>query len=109
MAQQVRLPEDFPSTETLVDFAKRIPLLAAVVLLLAGLMSSYTIVAPGYTGVVFNIATGSLRTTGQGMVIRMPWITRVQSYPTALRTYSMVERSGEGSYQNDDSIDLPTR
>jgi regulator of protease activity HflC (stomatin/prohibitin superfamily) len=39
----------------------------------------------------------------------MPWITQVQSYPTALRTYTMVRRTSEGSSQGDDSIDLPTR
>jgi len=38
----------------------------------------------------------------------MPWITQVQSYPTALRTYTMVRRLGEGSSAGDDSIDLPT-
>jgi regulator of protease activity HflC (stomatin/prohibitin superfamily) len=72
------------------------------------LLSSFSIIAPGNTGVIFNIWTGSLRTTPQGMVLRMPWITRVQSYPTALRTYTMVRRSGEGSSREDDSIDLPT-
>ena len=72
-------------------------------------MSSYTIIAPGYTGVIFNIWSGALRTVGQGIAFRVPWITRVQSYPTALRTYTMVMRSAEGSSQEDDSIDLPTR
>ena len=38
----------------------------------------------------------------------MPWVTQVQSYPTALRTYTMVRRTGEGSAVGDDSIDLPT-
>ncbi len=33
---------------------------------------------------------------------------RVQSYPTALRTYTMVQRAGEGSSSEDDSVDLPT-
>jgi len=43
------------------------------------------------------------------MAWRMPWITQVQSYPTALRTYTMVRRISEGSAIGDDSIDLPTR
>ena len=43
------------------------------------------------------------------MAWRIPWITQVQSYPTALRTYTMVKRSGEGSSADDDSIDLPSR
>jgi regulator of protease activity HflC (stomatin/prohibitin superfamily) len=78
-------------------------------ILLIGIFSSYSIISPGNTGVVFNVWTGSLRTTPQGIVWRMPWITQVQSYPTALRTYTMVKRSGEGSAEGDDSIDLPTR
>lgn len=77
-------------------------------LLLTAIGSSYSIISPGNSGVVFNMWTGSLRTVGQGMIWRIPWITRVQSYPTALRTYTMVVRAGEGSYSGDDSIDLPT-
>src|ERR1700691_6098397 len=79
------------------------------VLVLASLISSFTVIAPGNTGVIFNIWTGSLRSVPQGMAWRMPWITEVQSYPTALRTYTMVKRAGEGSAEGDDSIDLPTR
>jgi regulator of protease activity HflC (stomatin/prohibitin superfamily) len=78
------------------------------VLVLASLISSFTVIAPGNTGVIFNIWTGSLRSVPQGMAWRMPWITQVQSYPTALRTYTMVRRTGEGSAVGDDSIDLPT-
>ena len=89
--------------------ASRIVTIAVAVVLLAALLSSYSIIEPGNTGVVFNIWTGSLRSTGQGLVWRIPWITRVQSYPTALRTYTMVMRSDEGSARGDDSIDLPTK
>src|SRR5260370_20118241 len=81
----------------------------AAVIVLASLISSFTVIAPGNTGVIFNIWTGSLRSVSQGMAWRMPWITQVQSYPTALRTYTMVRRTGEGSAVGDDSIDLPTR
>ncbi len=88
--------------------SKLIPALLAVVILLA-FFSSYSVISPGNTGVVFNEWTGSLRTVPQGMAWRMPWITNVQSYPTALRTYTMVRRSGEGSSAGDDSIDLPTK
>ena len=87
----------------------RLVTILVVIVLLSAFFSSYSIVEPGNTGVVFNIWTGSLRTTGQGLVWRLPWVTRVQSYPTALRTYTMVMRSGEGSDEGDDSIDLPTR
>lgn len=82
--------------------------LMALTLVIA-FFSSYTVISPGNTGVIFNVWTGSLRTVPQGMAWRLPWVTQVQSYPTALRTYTMVRRAGEGSANEDDSIDLPTR
>ena len=82
---------------------------AIVLLVLAALYSSFAVIRPGNVGVVFNRWSGSLRATGQGIVWRVPWITQVQSYPVALRTYSMVARQNEGSARADDSIDLPTR
>ena len=105
---QVRLPDEM-TPEMISKIASRATGLVVAVLAVAMALSSYSIIAPGYTGVIFNIWTGSLRTADQGMVVRIPWITRVQSYPTALRTYTMVARSMEGSSANDDSIDLPTR
>jgi hypothetical protein len=83
--------------------------IAIVVLALGAVYSSFAVIKPGNVGVVFNRWSGSLRAAGQGVVWRIPWVTQVQSYPIALRTYSMVARSGEGSAQGDDSIDLPTR
>jgi regulator of protease activity HflC (stomatin/prohibitin superfamily) len=83
--------------------------IAIVVGALAAVYSSFAVIKPGNVGVVFNRWSGSLRAAGQGIVWRIPWITQVQSYPIALRTYSMVARSQEGSAQGDDSIDLPTR
>ncbi len=80
----------------------------AVIILSRVSISSFTRIAPGNTGVISNVWTGSLRSVPQGMAWRMPWITQVQSYPTALRTYTMVRRAGEGSAEGDDSIDLPT-
>lgn len=102
----VELPSD---PEFTAKIAGRIATAAIALALLSIVISSYTVISPGYTGVIFNIWTGSLRTVGQGMAVRMPWITRVQSYPTALRTYTMVMRQSEGSAAGDDSIDLPTR
>src|SRR5207237_10700169 len=64
---------------------------------------------PGYSGVSVYSWTGAVRTVSQGLAMRVPWITRVQSYPIALRTYTMVQRQAEGSSSGDDSIDLPTR
>src|SRR6266513_26258 len=100
---------DFSSPEFIAKIvSKAIPALVALLLLVA-IFSSFTIISPGFTGVIFNVWSGSLRSVPQGMAWRMPWVTQVQSYPTALRTYTMVRRSLEGSSMEDDSIDLPTR
>ena len=99
---------DMPSPESFAKVGSKGVVAVAVLLFVIAIFSSYSLVSPGNTGVVFNIWTGSLRTVPQGIVWRMPWVTRVQSYPTALRTYTMVRRSGEGSSLEDDSIDLPT-
>ena len=93
-----------PNTEL-----KLLKLVAPIILLLLLLTSSFTVVAPGNVGVIFNQWTGSLSTGKQGLVWRLPFVTRVQSYPVALRTYTMVKRAGEGSSLEDDSIDLPTK
>lgn len=100
---------DFDSPEFMAKFASRAILAAAALAILVAFFSSYSIISPGNTGVIFNVWTGSLRTVPQGIAWRIPWITQVQSYPTALMTYTMVRRSTEGSSQGDDSIDLPTR
>jgi regulator of protease activity HflC (stomatin/prohibitin superfamily) len=100
---------DFESPEFLAKATSRILIALAVVVVIVSFFSSYTIISPGNTGVIFNQWSGSLRTVPQGIAWRLPWITDVQSYPTALRTYTMVRRSGEGSSAEDDSIDLPTR
>ena len=99
----------FDSPEQLAKMSSKIVTAFLAVVALVSLVSSFSVIAPGNTGVIFNIWTGSLRSVPQGMAWRMPWITQVQSYPTALRTYTMVRRSGEGSSAGDDSIDLPTR
>ena len=96
------------SRERLASLTSKVLVGLAAVVLLVSLTSSFSVIAPGNTGVIFNIWTGSLRSVPQGMAWRMPWVTQVQSYPTALRTYTMVRRSGEGSSSDDDSIDLPT-
>src|SRR3989441_2200205 len=83
--------------------------LGLVLFLVTAVYSSFTIIQPGNVGVVFNRWSGALKTVGQGVAWRVPWVTQVQSYPVALRTYTMVQRGGEGSMQGDDSIDLPTK
>ena len=83
--------------------------LGAILLTLAAAWASFTIIQPGNVGVVFNRWSGALKTVGQGVAWRIPWITQVQSYPVALRTYTMVRRGEEGALRDDDSIDLPTK
>jgi prohibitin 1 len=83
--------------------------LAAILFVIAAAWASFTIIQPGNVGVVFNRWSGALKTVGQGVAWRIPWITQVQSYPVALRTYTMVRRGAEGSERGDDSIDLPTK
>ena len=83
--------------DQIARLASRVLTGLAALVILVSLISSFSVIAPGNTGVIFNIWTGSLRSVPQGMAWRMPWITQVQSYPTALRTYTMVRRSQEGS------------
>jgi regulator of protease activity HflC (stomatin/prohibitin superfamily) len=96
------------SPEQLAKITSKVLTGLVAVIVLVSLLSSFTVIAPGNTGVIFNIWSGSLRSVPQGMAWRMPWISQVQSYPTALRTYTMVRRASEGSAVGDDSIDLPT-
>jgi regulator of protease activity HflC (stomatin/prohibitin superfamily) len=100
---------DFENPQLLAKTVSRALVGLGVLIVIAAFFSSYSIISPGNTGVIFNQWTGSLRTVPQGIAWRMPWITDVQSYPTALRTYTMVRRTGEGSAAEDDSIDLPTK
>jgi len=83
--------------------------LGGILVLAAVVYGSFTIIQPGNVGVVFNRWSGALKTVGQGVAWRIPWVTQVQSYPVALRTYTMVRRSAEGAVQGDDSLDLPTK
>jgi regulator of protease activity HflC (stomatin/prohibitin superfamily) len=100
---------DFGSPAFLAKFWSWGATAAVALLALVLFFSSYSVISPGNMGVVFNIWTGSLRTAPQGIAWRFPFITQVQSYPTALRTYTMVRRASEGSAVGDDSIDLPTK
>jgi len=104
-----RRPENFATPEGIAWIASRVGTVAVVLVLIIAAMNSFVVIQPGYSGVIFNIWTGSLRTVGQGMAFRIPFISKVQSYPVALRTYTMVLRAGEGSNEGDDSIDLPTK
>lgn len=78
-------------------------------ILLIALMGSFQVISPGNVGVIFNNLWGSLYSVPQGITFKVPFVTRVESYPIALRTYTMVQNSDEGSSRNNDSLDLPTR
>jgi prohibitin 1 len=98
------------------DFRPSVPamlansgVLAVLLLVIAAAWASFTIIQPGNVGVVFNRWSGLLTTKGQGVAWRIPWVTQVQSYPVALRTYTMVARAGEGSMGADDAVELPTK
>lgn len=89
-------------------FSKVVMAFVALILTIS-LFDSYTVIPPGFVGVLFNRWSGSLSVVPQGMAWMAPFITTVQKYPVALRTYTMVQRAGEGSSGGDDSIDLPTK
>ena len=46
--------------------------LALVLLVLAAVWASFTIIQPGNVGVVFNRWSGALKTVGQGVAWRIP-------------------------------------
>src|SRR5258706_16456601 len=106
---EMKRPENFGTPEGLAWIASRGVTAIVALLALMAIMNSFVVIQPGYSGVIFNIWTGNLRTVSQGMAFRMPFVSKVQSYPIALRTYTMVQRAEEGSGRGDDSIDLPTR
>lgn len=81
----------------------------AAIILVCAAFGSFVVIDPGYSGVIFNQWTGNLVTVGQGLTPKYPFVTRVQSYPVALRTYTMVKKSSEGASIGDDSLDLPTK
>ncbi len=80
---------------------------ALIVLALLGIMFlSWRNVRPGYVGIVFDRATHRV-TTGAlkpGWAFINPVTQAIQEYPVTIQTYSMVQRSGEGSSVGDDSI-----
>lgn len=87
---------------------KQIIVILSMFIALILIFMSYTVVPAGYSGVVFNRFTGNMRSSGQGATFKIPFVTTVQSYPVALRTYTMVQKGSIG-IAGDDSMDLPTR
>jgi len=77
--------------------------------LLIAFLGSFKVIEPGNVGVIFNQMSGSLKSVPQGLAWKIPFVTSVESYPVALRTYTMVAAANEGSSSGDDSVDLPTK
>lgn len=76
------------------------------VLALALMVFSWRNIRPGYVGIVFDKATHQV-TTGAlepGWAFINPFTQSIQEYPVTIQTYAMVEKSGEGSMVEDDSI-----
>ena len=82
-------------------------IIAVIALLLLGLMtSSWRSISPGYVGIVFdkanhNVTAGALE---PGWAFINPFTQAIQQYPVTIQTYSMVQKSGEGQTQGDDSV-----
>lgn len=69
---------------------------------------SWRNVRPGYVGIVFDRATHQV-TTGAlepGWAFINPFTQSIQEYPITIQTYAMVQKSGEGSTIEDDSINV---
>jgi regulator of protease activity HflC (stomatin/prohibitin superfamily) len=76
------------------------------VALLTLMILSWRNIRPGYVGIVFDKATHQV-TTGAlepGWAFINPFTQAIKEYPVTIQTYSMVERQGEGSSVDDDSI-----
>ena len=71
----LKTPENFNSPEGLAWIVSRAVIVLIALVVMIGLSSSFVVIQPGYTGVIFNVWTGSLRTVGQGMAFRLPFIS----------------------------------
>jgi regulator of protease activity HflC (stomatin/prohibitin superfamily) len=82
-------------------------IVAIVAILLLGLtISAWRNIAPGYVGIVFdkanhNVTAGALE---PGWAFINPFTQAIQEYPVTIQTYSMVQKTSEGSTSGDDSI-----
>src|SRR5262245_13817302 len=78
-----------------------------IALVLLGLtVSAWRNISPGYVGIIFDKATHQV-TTGAlepGWAFINPFTQAIQQYPVTIQTYSMVQKSTEGSTAGDDSI-----
>ncbi len=82
--------------------------LVVAVVLLGVVGTAWRNVKPGYVGIVFdkanhNVTAGALE---PGWAFVNPLTQSIQEYPVTIQTYSMVQKSGEGTVEGDDSIKI---
>ncbi|MGQ9681721.1 MAG: prohibitin family protein [Anaerolineae bacterium] len=74
------------------------------------LASSIVVVDAGEVGVVFNVFTGTQRTSlSPGMHVVAPYVNTVHRYSTMEQVYTMSIARDEGQIRGDDSLWSPTR
>ena len=87
-----------------------LPILIVAIVVVVGIliivMMAWRSVNPGYVGVVFDkvnhrVTAGVLE---PGWAIINPFTQSIQEYPVTIQTYAMVQKSGEGSTEGDDSV-----
>lgn len=88
----------------------RISVLGTIIVtgaLLVGLTTAaWRNIEPGYVGIVFDKANHAV-TTGAlepGWAFINPFTQAIQEYPVTIQTYSMLQKSSEGTVAGDDSI-----
>lgn len=76
------------------------------VILISLMVLSWRNVRPGYVGIVFDKATHKVTAAAlePGWAFINPFTQAIQEYPVTIQTYAMVQRTGEGSEADDDSI-----
>jgi regulator of protease activity HflC (stomatin/prohibitin superfamily) len=89
-----------------IEIPPVVPVVIAVgaVTLLA--VETWTTIAPGYIGIIFDKAAHQVKTGNlePGWAFINPVTENIQQYPVTIQTYSMVKAEGEGSAAGDDSI-----
>lgn len=81
-----------------------VSVIAALVIILVLLPSTFTYVNPGYVGIVIHRAGGGVDPVplGPGIHGRMPFATGIEEYPVFLKTLVLAKSGTEGSVNNDE-------
>lgn len=81
-----------------------IGVIAAVLIWL--LTTSLRTINPGYVGIVFDKITHKVTAKARepGWTLINPFTQSIQEYPITIQNYSMVQKGGEGTVSEDDSI-----